>query len=109
MIQKEVGNKIKQLRLRNDMTLEQLGERLGVSKAYVHHMENGNRKISLDFLEIVADIFDVEVYYFFTDHKLVKLTDEEVVVLERKKKWDEYNISLDEIEMWVDIARSRKK
>lgn len=109
MIHEQVGRKIKQLRIREGMTLEQLGERLGVTKGYVHHMENGNRKISLDFLQSIADVFNVGMYYFFTDRKLVELDDETIALFNLNNELKEEEISIDDIRMYVEIAKTRRK
>lgn len=109
MIHKEVGKKIKYLREKAGMTLEQLGERLGVTKGYVHHMENGNRKISLDFLQNIADIFNVEMHYFFTDRELVELDDETIALISLNKELKVEEISLEDIRMFVEIAKTRRK
>lgn len=109
MIQKNVGKKIKQLRESHKMTLEQLGDRLGVTKGYIHHMENGNRKISLDFLQSIADIFNVEMYYFFTDKQVVELDNETVTLINAKKEWDKQEITIDDINEWIEIANKRRR
>lgn len=90
------------------MTLEQLGERLGVTKGYIHHMENGNRKIGISFLENIAEIFDVEMYYFFTDKQLIEINDETIELINIKKEWDSQEITIDDINMWIKIANSRR-
>lgn len=109
MLQKKIGEKIKKLRNEKNMTLEQLGEKLGVTKGYVHHMENGNRKISIDFLENIAEIFDVEMHYFFTDSRMLEMNDETIELLNMKKEWDRQEITIDDINTWIEIANSRRK
>ena len=109
MLQKEIGDKIRKLRNSKNMTLEQLGGKIGVTKGYVHHMENGNRKISISFLENIAEIFDVEMYYFFTDNNLIKIDDETIRLINAKEEWDRQDITLDDIKTWIDIANSRRK
>jgi len=109
MIQDEVGKKIKSLREREGMTLEQVGERLGVTKGYVHHLENGNRKISLDFLESIANIFNVEMHYFFTRKHLVELDNETIALINLNNELKDAEISIEDIRMYVDIAKTRRK
>jgi len=109
LLQKEIGLKIKKLRNGRSMTLEQLGEKIGVTKGYVHHMENGNRKIGLDFLQSIADVFSVEMYYFFTDSDMIKMDDETIRLINAKEEWDRQDITLDDIKTWIDIANSRRK
>ena len=109
MLHKKIGNKIRKLRTGKNMTLEQLGEVIGVTKGYVHHMENGNRKISIDFLQSMADVFNVEMYYFFTDSNLIKIDDEMIRLINAKEEWDRQDITLDDIKTWIGIANSRRK
>jgi len=109
VLHKKIGNKIRKLRTGKNMTLEQLGEVIGVTKGYVHHMENGNRKISIDFLQSMADVFNVEMYYFFTDSNLIKIDDEMIRLINAKEEWDRQDITLDDIKTWIGIANSRRK
>lgn len=105
---KEIGQKIKRLREKNGYTLKQLAEHMGFSESYMHHMESGKRKISIEFLQNIADVFNEDISYFFVDKKMVKLEDEEVALLNLKKELDENDISLEDIKLWVEIAKSRK-
>lgn len=109
VLQKEIGVKIKRLRNKKEMTLEQLGEKLGVTKGYIHHMENGNRKIGISFLENIADIFDVELYHFFTNKQLIEINNETIELINMKKEWDRQEITIDDINTWIEIANSRMK
>ena len=109
MLHKKIGNKIRKLRTGKNMTLEQLGDKLGVTKGYVHHLESGNRKIGLGFLENIAEIFEVEMYYFFTDRKLIEMNDETIELINMKKEWDRQDITIDDINLWIEIANRRSK
>lgn len=105
---KELGQKIKQLRKENKMTLKDLGSRLGVSESYIHHMENGNRKISIELLQSVADVFNEDISYFF-ETKEVQLTEEEQVLISYKKELESEGITVNDIKEWVEIARNIRK
>ncbi|RKL69153.1 hypothetical protein CR203_03735 [Salipaludibacillus neizhouensis] len=109
-MQKEIGFKIKTLRLENKMTQEELGKRLGVSDAYISHMESGRRKISIDFLEVIADILEVTLPYFFTD-KLTEfhLNEKEIAWIKYYKVLEKEGFTIDDIRLWVEIAKSVKK
>jgi len=69
-----VGTKIKSLRKRNHLTLEDLSVRCvqidteaGPSVSYLSMIENGKRVPSERLLQIVADIFQKEVSWFFDE------------------------------------------
>ena len=49
--------------LRGAMTQRELAERVGVSKAFISLVETGQRGISLDHLERLANVFDVPVSF----------------------------------------------
>ena len=43
-----VGKQVRQLRLRRNLTQEQLAERAGISTSFLGHIERGSRKLSLE-------------------------------------------------------------
>ena len=57
----EVNKKIQKLRKENNLTQDQLAERLGVSKIYVARIENGKILPSVKDIKNVARILDVNV------------------------------------------------
>jgi transcriptional regulator with XRE-family HTH domain len=58
--------KVKELRLRSGKSLQELADAIGVSKAHIWDMENGNSKNpSADVLKKLSDYFKVSVAYFF--------------------------------------------
>ena len=69
-----LGTKIKSLRKRNRLTLEDLSVRCiqidaeaGPSVSYLSMIENGKRVPSEDLLRIIADIFQKEIKWFFDE------------------------------------------
>lgn len=59
-----IGHKVKNLRLKKEMTLKELSERSGLSTAYLSQFERGLSPINVDTLVIVAAALDVDLYYF---------------------------------------------
>ena len=57
----EVNKKIQKLRKENNLTQDQLAERLGVSKIYVARIENGKILPSVKDIKNIAIILDVNV------------------------------------------------
>lgn len=53
------GSKLKYLRKKNDFTLVQLGELLGVHNTYVSQLETGKRVPNAEMILKIADIFEV--------------------------------------------------
>lgn len=60
---KELGNRIKQLRLQADLTQTQLAKLLNVSPALISAYELGDRKPSLEILVSLAATFRVSTDY----------------------------------------------
>ncbi len=67
-----LGTKIRRLRKRNHLTLEDLSVRCiqldrenGPSVSYLSTIENGKRVPSQELMQIIADIFQKDVAWFF--------------------------------------------
>lgn len=58
---KKVGIFLKQLRKENDMTQEQLGERIGVTNKTVSRWETGNYMPPVECLELLSDIYQISI------------------------------------------------
>ncbi|HIU51341.1 MAG TPA: helix-turn-helix transcriptional regulator [Candidatus Merdicola faecigallinarum] len=52
---------VKELRKNNNLTLEQLAERTGVSKSHINDIENGLKEPGLSVLVRLAKALDVQV------------------------------------------------
>lgn len=59
--QQKIGRFFKALRKENNLTQEQLAERLGVSNRSVSRWETGNNLPDLDLLIQIADMYDVDL------------------------------------------------
>lgn len=63
-----VGERIKSLRVEQNMTQEELGEILGVTKAAVQKYENGTiRNFKSDTIRTLCDTFQMPPVYFIYD------------------------------------------
>lgn len=106
----EIGRKIRKLRNQHGMSTEDLGERIGYSGSYVSYMERGKRPISLEILNHIADIFNVDIKYFFGDGVTeFDLSEDEKAWIYYHKKLEEEGITLDDVREWVEIAKSIRK
>lgn len=59
-----IGSRLKNLRIKNNMTQEELGNKLNVTKVSVCCYERNIRTPSLETLEDLVDIFNVSSDYF---------------------------------------------
>ncbi len=60
-----IGAKIKHLRTQRKMTLKNLSEKTNLSIGFLSQLERGLTSIATDTLGTIADVFEVELSYFF--------------------------------------------
>lgn len=65
MIEKQVGNRIKQLRNNLGISQEELGFRSGVHRTYIASLEVGKRNVSIVTLEKIVKALNVSMSDFF--------------------------------------------
>ena len=56
-------NRVKELRLENHLTQEELAEKVNTTKANISMIENGKRNLTASSLQIFADFFNVSTDY----------------------------------------------
>jgi len=64
-LQKEIGIRIKRLRLNSGMTLEVLADKVGLSASYLSRIERGRNSPSLNVLVKLTKVINVSVRSFF--------------------------------------------
>lgn len=64
-IDKAVGERVRELRTLNNMTLAELGSELGISHQQLQKYETGTNRLSAGMLAAVADSLRVEISDFF--------------------------------------------
>ena len=57
------STRLKELRISRNLTLQQLGESIGCTKAAMGNLENSNKQPSLQMAAALADYFDVSLDY----------------------------------------------
>lgn len=104
--QEQIGAKIKDLRLRKGLTQQEVADRIGgLSRNYISQMESGKRKISIEFLQKMAEIFNVDITYFFEKDEQVSLSEEEKAWVLDLREMERQGISPDDVRKWVKMAR----
>lgn len=68
MINQKFGQRIKELRMMDNLSQEELAFRCGLSKNYVSDVERGTRNVSLKVIEKFATGLDVDMYELFKFH-----------------------------------------
>lgn len=58
-------NKLKEIRCKNHLTLKDVSERVGISKAFYCQLENGKRRLLYETAIKIASVFNVRPDYLF--------------------------------------------
>lgn len=66
----KIGKFLKELRKQNNMTQEQLGERIGVTNKTVSRWETGNYMPPIESLRLLSDIYDISINEILAGEKL---------------------------------------
>lgn len=87
----DIGKKLKRLRLKNQLTLEELANRCELSKGFLSQVENNNCSPSISTLEDLLEVLGSSLNEFFSDNEENKLvfTDKDYFINEQ----DDYTIS----------------
>lgn len=113
-----IGEIIKKLRRERNITQEQLGNAIGVSKMAISYFEKGKKAPGRETLEKIADYFNITTDYLLGRSDDPELTEYESKVVteegnniiklietlpkeERQKAWEQ-------LEMYVNYIKSKK-
>lgn len=103
----DIGVRLKELRKKNDITIERLCEIVGVSTSFIGLIERGDSKISIDNLFKLSRVFNVSVDYILTG-------DENIVIEKSYSRFDKlnsavYDYSEEELDFLIDLSKFLKK
>ncbi len=68
MLDLKIGEKLKRLRLANDLTQEELANRTGVTKGFISQLERDQTSPSLATLKDILDVLGESLAAFFEEH-----------------------------------------
>lgn len=74
-IDKNFGNILRDFRIKNKLTQEQLAEKLGISLKYISRIENGNNGVKTQTLIKYMNVLGITpntIYYHFIDNETIK-------------------------------------
>lgn len=91
----DLGNTLKTLRIKENITQAQLAQKLGLTKSVISAYETGLRLPSYDVLIHIANIFNVTTDY--------------LLGLERKKEIDLSGLTEEEISALVNLIKAMKR
>ncbi len=72
MIEKKIGEKIRELRKKKGLSQIELANRIGISFQQIQKYEKGLSKISISRLYQISDALGVDINYFFQENLLAK-------------------------------------
>ena len=83
----DIGNRIRQLRIKNDLTLEELASRTELTKGFLSQLERNLTAPSLQTLEDISAALGVSMSRFFAveEEEQVVFTDEDTFVDEQEE------------------------
>lgn len=99
------GQKIRDIREKNGDTLEELAKKLNMTWSSLGKYERGERKITPELLEEIANIYDAPMSYFFGEEKEVPEELKEVGVkwIAFAKEMEEKNLTPEQIKATLDL------
>jgi transcriptional regulator with XRE-family HTH domain len=77
-----IGNVIREARLNQGLTQEELAELIDVTPAYIGHIERNQRSFSLQILVKLATELELDMNYLFSD---TAPTDEDKIIIDFKQ------------------------
>lgn len=110
LLDKQIGEKLRNLRESKNMTTRQVGEAIGVAHSYISMIENG-KVPSLDKIKKLCDLYQVPISYLFgeevePDEELKKIGVEWIAFAEDMKERD---ITPEEIKQTLQMLKLLKK
>lgn len=90
-----IGKRLKELRITRNLTQEELGKMINVTKVSICCYEKGTRLPSLETLSELADIFNVSIDYFVGHDYYVNDNDSDIGI----------NISKEEVSFIKEIRK----
>ncbi|WP_027363938.1 cupin domain-containing protein [Desulfotruncus alcoholivorax] len=87
---KELGQKIKEVRTSKGMTLKDLSEKTGLSISFLSLVERGLASIAIASLRSVAEVLGVDLAYFFSmphkhENMIFRSYEQEAILVEHSK------------------------
>lgn len=108
---KNISEKIRDIRLKKGLTLEELGDKINFNYSNLSKIERGVRTPTLELLEKLAEFYDVPLSYFFGEE--AKIPDElkkyGVEWITFVEEMTEKNITPDEIKAIMEILNKFNK
>ena len=96
-----LGKRIREERLKLNLTQEKLAEDVGLTTAYIGQIERGERSLALDKLVLIVNCLGVTIDYILSDSVLPEgsLSDNLMLQLLAQRKEDEKLLAVNMVKM----------
>lgn len=91
----EIGSKIRELRLENELTQEELANRVELTKGYISQLENNLTSPSIETLMDILEVLGTNISDFFSN------SNDEKVFFTEKEFFEKYDASLHHKVSWI--------
>ncbi len=69
----EVNERLRMIRQYKKMSTYEMAERMGINQSLYYKVENGNRRLYVDFIAEAANILEVPIEAFFYDDEMLEV------------------------------------
>jgi transcriptional regulator with XRE-family HTH domain len=113
-----LGNRIKEQRKKLNLTQEELGKLINVTKVSICCYEKGTRTPTLETLKVLAEVFDVDINYLLGNDSYevaendnnysIHMSKEEIVFITHIRKNQKlYNLMIDDPKRFVELINKK--
>ena len=108
-----IGEKIAELRKQNNMSQEELAEKLGISRQSVSKWESGQSLPDIEKLPVLSDLFHVSIDYLVKDNTLPVIqpaaaeAEEEKVPEDEELRYEDSRVRDERFRAWAGSSQSR--
>lgn len=98
------GKRLKEIRKKSGLGLREFAKRISFSPSYVSHIENGEKRGSIDFFNKCASVLGVSTGDFLDDKIQVpeELKKEGVDWIVFGKELEREGITMEQVKKWID-------
>lgn len=111
-MKEEVGRRVRDARVRKNISQEKLAELAGTSLTSISRLETGKSMVSLEKLALLAEVLDVGLEELLQDFMSKNQIEDEFMdrirLLLSKCTVEEQNYWIENLQMFVDLQRRKK-
>ena len=101
----DFSNIFRKIREQSGLTQQQLADKLGISRSAVGMYEKGEREPNFETLELIADTFNVDMYYLLGKKSTTEVIPDVYYLNDKTRKIAQEIYDNDELSLLFDAAR----